>query len=737
MGSLTRPIAFAAALITGITVHSQIAFGGRAFGLMERGPELPAPMVHRLPAVDAAAMIAEDEARIAQGIKGPYRFGFNHHVNIMMDAGTWTDLPNGDRIWRLALECPEAFSIGLVFSEFVVPHGGLVFLYNNAGEQRGAYMAGSGGGTVLATDHLSGERITIEYFEPAAVLGEGSLAIGRVTHAYRDVLKLQRDLGDSGACNINVICPQGDEWRDQIRAVALIDAGGGYCTGTLLNNCANDTTPYFLTADHCLGTDVSTWVFRFNWDSPVCDPTENGPMNMTVSGASLLVNSGGTDVALLELSSRPPDDYNVFYSGWDKSATPADSVTGIHHPAGDIKKISRSFNPVVAGQMPSAETWNVLVWDEGTTEPGSSGSGLWNQDGRLVGQLFGGQAACGNSIDDHYGRFDISWPLLEPYLGSCGDTLDGLLSDQIPDIFVDAACTSITNVPELICGDTTITPHVTLKNNGDEVITTMIVNYGLEGGIPLLETWNGSLMPGQTVNFQLPELVVPPGEHTLVIATNSPNGEQDQMEENDAWTHEFTVNYPVEDVVLELVLDDYGTDITWELTSEDTTLLYEGGPYANGLNGDTLIIPLCLSNGCYTFNIYDEFGDGICCGPDQDGSYSIHNGDGHIFAINDGNYGDGNTDVFCLIGVSIEEMDLSDRIEVFPNPANGTLNLRSEAAIDRFSLLDGLGRQIITRELSGADRLVQIELAGVAEGVYLLEVSAEGQRAVKRVVVQR
>ncbi|MCB0764817.1 MAG: secretion system protein Por, partial [Flavobacteriales bacterium] len=111
-------------------------------------------------------------------------------------------------------------------------------------------------------------------------------------------------------CNINVICPEGIGWENEIRSVAIITVGGsGFCTGTLLNNCAQDSTPYFLTANHCLDANVENWVFRFNWDSPVCDPTENGPTDQTVSGCELLVNSGGTDVALLRLNSIPPEEY--------------------------------------------------------------------------------------------------------------------------------------------------------------------------------------------------------------------------------------------------------------------------------------------------------------------------------------------------------------------------------------------------------------------------------------------
>lgn len=131
-----------------------------------------------------------------------------------------------------------------------------------------------------------------------------------------------------GRATTNAICPEGDPWRDQIRSVAMIVVGGGgICTGTLINNCAQDGTPYFLTANHCLpgNLNVSTWVFRFNWDSPVCGANQNGPTTQTVSGATLLANSGNTDVALLQLNSTPPSNYNVYYSGWDRSGVPHQS----------------------------------------------------------------------------------------------------------------------------------------------------------------------------------------------------------------------------------------------------------------------------------------------------------------------------------------------------------------------------------------------------------------------------
>jgi len=425
MRSIYTCAAFAAATLICLPATAQLSFGGHPLGT-DRANGLPNVPVVEMPAVDVDALKAEDALRAEQGIKGPYRFGFNHHVDLGLEnSGVWHTLSNGDRVWRLSVRCAGAYSINLEFHEYIIPVGAQVFVYNDQDEVLGAFEAGSNPGQdQLGVTQLAGDMITIEYVEPRSVRGQGRLRVGQVTHAYRDIVGAGKSLGDSGDCNNNVICPLGDAVRDQIRSVAMITVGGdGICTGQLINNCDNDGTPYFLTANHCLGG--SNWVFRFNWNSPTCTQTANGPMNQSVSGFTLLENSAGSDVALLRLNTAPPASYNVYFSGWDKSATPATSVTAIHHPSGDIKKISKENQAVITATYGGASCWRVAGWDDGTTEGGSSGSGLWNQNGLLVGQLFGGQASCDFNFNDNYGRFSVSYPLLDEWLGTCGNTLEG------------------------------------------------------------------------------------------------------------------------------------------------------------------------------------------------------------------------------------------------------------------------------------------------------------------------
>jgi lysyl endopeptidase len=415
---------------------AQLSFGGMPLGIERVRNGLPVAPAAVLPQVDAAALMAEDDARALSGRKDQ-RFGYTHTVDFSPEnSGLWSHLSNGDRVWQLAIHCPGALSINLVFDQYELPAGARVFVHNGA-EHRGAFTsASSPKRPSLAVAPLPGEHMVVEYQEPKGVAGEGKLHIGSVTHGYRSVFNEQKAFGQSGSCNVNTICPLGNAYQDQISSVARIISNGDWCTGQLINNASNDGTPYFLTANHCINSNVGNWVFMFNWESPTCSPTTNSSDDQTLSGADVLVQGNNADHALLLLDVTPPSSYDVFYTGWDKSGNPSSNSVAIHHPRGDIKKISLDEGQVSATTWgaPSAAVWRVASWEDGTTEPSSSGSGLWNPEGLLFGTLYGGTASCSNNINDYYGRFSVAYPFMDQWLGDPGP--DGKLSGFEPAVSV-------------------------------------------------------------------------------------------------------------------------------------------------------------------------------------------------------------------------------------------------------------------------------------------------------------
>jgi len=732
-------VSFAAAFLS-VPLAAQISFEGHPYGDKAEKRGMPPAVAVHLPAVDVAALMQEDAARAAQGIKGPYRFGFEHATDLtMQNSGSWFTMPNGDRVWRLQLHCPGALAINLQFSNYVIPDGARMFLYNEAGEVRGAFTAQSNPGhTAFGTAPLEGDRITVEYIEPPVLAGQGNLAISTVVHGYRLLGKgNDRGFGDSGPCNVNTICPEGDNWRQEIRSVAHLVLGGGVCTGTLVNNCANDSTPYFLTANHCTegNTTNASWVFIFNWESPVCDPTENAPMDHSITGCEKLLEYPPTDASFLLLNSTPPPEFHPYYTGWDITGTAPDSVVGIHHPAGDIKKICSSHGPIIEGVMGSADCWQVTEWHSGTTEPGSSGSALWNQDQRLIGQLYGGQASCSNNVNDYYGRFNLTYPQIEEWLGACGDTLDGFDPELFVPLPLDASITSITQVPSVVCNSDSIMPRVTLKNNGEGEITYVNINYMLDVAIMGSVPWYGFLQPLQTVNVDLPAIHMASGLHQLMVGTSNPNGDVDTNPLNDEDSLQVMVNSPGINAVVKMNLDRFGTETTWKLETEEGFLAASGGPYTNSPNGYTVNVPVCLAHTCYTFTVMDAVGDGMCC-TYGNGNYLIVDAIGDTLLQGSGSFTWQVSNEVCANWTGIGERPVAEGLRVVPNPGSGhfTVHMPDGAGKVELRVLDALGRVQWTG--SAVDGRGELDLVHLADGCYLLIAEGDGQRVLQRVVLR-
>ncbi len=390
----------------------------------------PAPE-HRIEfdAVDVQAELARDAARRGGG---PLRYGVSKSAQRRLvapglDRAAWQTLDDGRLVRRWEIQVPGALSLDFLFTEFWLPHGAELYLYDRAstlvrGPFSDRHHSASG---VLATPFVPGDTALIEVVAPAAAARYVKLELGEVTAAYRPLWDLD-SAEKSGSCNVDVVCPEGDEWRDQIRSVARYTRSGGFlCTGQLIDNTSGDGTPYFLTANHCVSTasHAQSMVLYFNYESPTCrmpgsmssgTPIGLGGFDDTLSGATLRATNDHSDFTLVELNQAPPASYNTFASGWDRDETPANAVTAIHHPQGDEKRISFENDPVCASSYlgdcgGDGSNWRIADWDLGTTEGGSSGSGLWNEAKRLIGQLQGGFAACGNDDPDWYGRFSVSW----------------------------------------------------------------------------------------------------------------------------------------------------------------------------------------------------------------------------------------------------------------------------------------------------------------------------------------
>ena len=369
--------------------------------------------------IDREAVRQADERRERRG--GPYRFAIPRKVlmNPWTD-GTWEDIDEENRLWRLHVTAPGAVSINLGFSRYCMPPGGSMYIYaTDEGHVLGPFTEDDNKKHgQLWTPVIHSDDIVVEVTVPTSELEQLELELTSINHGYRGFRrdgKGDKDLGESGSCNVNIACPEGDEWRDQIRSVAMYTyIGSGQCTGVLVNNTAEDDTPYFMTAYHCVSTpgQVASMVIYWNYQSSTCGGTY-GSEGQNQSGAIFRATYEDSDFTLVELDDEPSMVFDAYYAGWDRSNTAPDSAVGIHHPNGDMKKISFEDDPLSVNQYPwgggPQDHLKVDDWDLGTTEVGSSGSPLFNPNKQVVGQLHGGYADCDNDMADWYGRFYRSW----------------------------------------------------------------------------------------------------------------------------------------------------------------------------------------------------------------------------------------------------------------------------------------------------------------------------------------
>lgn len=463
-----------------------------------------------------------------------FRFGYAIDVNIgLHNSGTWDTLQNGDKIWRLKIYSSDAYSINLIFDEFWLPDSAQFFVYSEDKSMvLGAFISyvSNNPYNKFATDLVKGNTIILEYDEPVYANGS-KINIDKVIHGYINTFK-RTGPGQSGSCNIDINCPQGDSWCKEKRAVSmiLVDDNTRWCSGCLINNIREDLTPFYLTANHCLRGDEHTWIFRFKYWSPTCNQGDTATNWISITGSNIRANYAASDFALLELSS-PPLGYGVFYAGWDRTASTPLSGTGIHHPSGDLMKISNDFNSLIS--VPwftgASNHWRA-IFNEGIVQHGSSGSPLFDQNHNVIGQLHGDQnnqcdigdntCFCSQLPIGEYGRFDISW--------DGGGTPQTRLRDWLDPDNTGATLVGPTS-PTIYLFNRTLTGIHKFAALNDIHIEGNVSTYNLS--FPFCPTSNipFTAEPGSNVIIKAKEINIYPetefkeGSNVTLIATNDIN----------------------------------------------------------------------------------------------------------------------------------------------------------------------------------------------------------------------
>ena len=758
-------------ILSTTTATAQINQGGipSSFGIFEM-KDIPTVQIEK---PDIEQIELEDAVDAKQG--NIYKYGRSVHTNVdVVRDGLKEELPNGNTIYRIMLHADDAQALGINFSNFWIPSNAKLFLYNaDKSQVVGAFTsANNNQHNSLAIELVKGSDVVIEYEESKLSSKKAKLLITELAYAYRGVSQLHedRDFGDSDNCQVNVNCsPEGDDWQDEKKSACRISikAGNsyGWCSGALINNTANDCTPYVLTADHCAygqnsyasANDHNQWVFYFNFEADNCNNPSSSPNSNTISGCSQISysgavggvngNIGGTsDFYLVELNASPPPSYGLYSAGWDRSTSASSSGVSIHHPSGDIKKISTYTSTLSSGAWQGfgtthwRVTWAGTANGHGVTEGGSSGSPIFNSNGHIIGDLSGGSSFCTNTnASDLYGKFSHSWDLAgSPNNGKLKPWLDPTNSGAT---FVDGLYCGVSSTASFNANETNLCgtgPHTVTFNN-TSVGNINSYSWQFIGGSPSSASGAGP----HNVTYSNT------GAYTVILQITDNQGNSAQS------VQPAYINVTNGEVVnVDFLPDCYGEEISWDINTDDanpTTVYSIAQSYYPGGNTQQTLEPnpvnvnheLCLQVGCYEFVLNDDYGDGLngsqynSC--DYDGDFTITNSAGTVLAeldevqIPNADFGNSMTVDFC-VDQSSNTTELFSNIDLFPNPTSGLVNLRG-VSNSTVKIMDILGKEIQSENILTDAYL--LDLSNEENGIYFIQINTKEEQILKKLILSR
>lgn len=346
--------------------------------------------------------------------------------NYSVEDGFWTQYGN-IMVWQIGFSAPRAKSLNFLMNELVLPIDSELYVLSKSGDMiHGPVTRDVVYDNIYSTDIIESNEVLILVKTDLSHMNGFNIIVNSVCQGIPRNFSL-RSWQEAEDCNFDVNCAIGNGWENERDGVALVLKNGeDHCSGSLINNQCQDMRPFFLTAFHCLDSDLSgqlsageqnlsiyTFRFRFEAGTPMCPGNSTGTQGVwiTYSGAAFRAANAASDFALIELNGTIINQPNIAVAGWNRENIAPTSTTLIHHPIGDAKKITIDNNLAQQQVWSGANCWFIQT-DLGSTQGGSSGSPYFDQNRRIIGQHFGtnqGNLAICDRTNRFGGRFDLSW----------------------------------------------------------------------------------------------------------------------------------------------------------------------------------------------------------------------------------------------------------------------------------------------------------------------------------------
>lgn len=282
---------------------------------------------------------------------------------------------------------------------------------------------------------------------------------------------------------------------------------------------------------------------------------------------------------------------------------------------------------------------------------------------------------------------------------------------------------AIVNVNDLLdqCNDF-ISPVIRIQNTGTDPITSLDIEYSVNGGTLHTYNWTGNLTSLRFETIHLPEINYNlQTNNTLEITL--PNDDDNSNNIVTVLFDESQLN-GTGNMVLTIQTDNWGNEVRWNIKNSQGTTVYQGGPYGNN---QTYTIPLILNDDCYEFNLIDLYGDG-------GGPVSLIDSDGTvIYSSPNGQYGSGESVNFRSNGVLSTSDNSVDMFAFYPNPSNGIINIQTKNNLE-ITIFDITGKKILNvAEVSNGS---QIDLSGLTVGLYLVKMNDGVNQSTQKLIIK-
>ncbi len=773
------------------SAYSQVSYGGFPASLKTSYPK---PKTIELEYLDIEPFLVEDYVNDELG--KPPRIGISRElsVNLADNNHLWVETHDNptEKIWKMAFKSKGAINVNVSFFDFYLAPGSELYVYDAKRElilgqfnEKSNHPSG-----IFTVSNLPGDELIIELIEYSNITLENgwspssNFTIAQIGHFYRfDAFGEDDKAADP--CHVNINCPEGDEWQREKRGVARIilkdGSNFGYCTGSLINNVANDGRVLFITADHCGDTsseaDFQQWQFRFNYEKNSCTSIFSPP-NQTLTGSALLAKApitGGTDFKLLELTQTPPKNYKPYYNGWDRTITGSSAGVGIHHPDGDVKKISTYTTNLGTGTFPGSTlngfwrvAWAQTVTNWGVTQGGSSGSPLFSSNKRIIGTLTGGNSSCSNQLNgrDLFGKFHLHWD--ENGTETNEQLVSFLDPEETDTLFINGFdphfrwLTIETNHQyEAFSFDveaTDIRTNIWEFETGETITVTAIES--IPGTAWIFEKWKVG-----DEEFTEPSLELVMDEDTTIeaIYTLSPDAVSLTfiiVNENDEPVSDATISFNgIENIPGDYLVPSALPDIAYNYTvSRDGYIEIDSQITLEAGNPDqTINIVLNFTRYAVTFEIKDaltqeEITDAVVriSGVTyNEGEYVIDMIPGdYIYSVIHPNYNSRHgqlnmSDEPQTIQVELLAIDTSvplintSKISVSPNPADQFIVIQSEYEIFKINIFNLNGNLLLTNNLTEKSKKYKISVGVLENSIYVLEVHTAKRPYVEKLMIFR